>query len=106
MIQNKPKLGLVFFGAKWFEEVVLGGTESAREFNKFMEEETGKIKGKLQEGFEIVTYPLVTSIEKSRKVSKDLLAQDIDCLLLIFSVLSEDEYLLYFKDIMSIRPSI
>ena len=106
MIQKKPKLGLVFFAAKWFEEVVLGGKESAREFNKFMEEDTGKIRGKLQEDFEIVNYPLVTSIEKSRKVSKDLLAQDIDCLLLIFSVWSEDEYLLYFKDIMSIRPSI
>ncbi|MCL5072973.1 MAG: hypothetical protein M1308_19105 [Actinobacteria bacterium] len=106
MLQNNPKLGIVFFAAKWFEEVVLGEKESAREFNKFMKEDTGKIKEKLQEDFELVDYPLVTSTEKAREVSKDLLAQDIDCLLLIFPVWSEDEYLLYFRDIMSIRPTV
>ena len=29
---GKPKLGVVFFAARWFEEVVLGNEGTAREF--------------------------------------------------------------------------
>lgn len=28
-MDKRPKIGLVFFAARWFEEVVLGGGESA-----------------------------------------------------------------------------
>ncbi len=40
----KPKIGLVFFAARWFEEVVLGGGESAEKFTRFLNEDTSKIK--------------------------------------------------------------
>ena len=29
---KKPKLGVVFFAARWFDEVVLGNEEAARRF--------------------------------------------------------------------------
>lgn len=106
MNNRKQKLGLVFFAAKWFEEVVLGGDDIAQEFNRFMDEDTGRIINRLSEDFEVVNCPVVTSMDKARQASKDFLAVDIDCLLLCFMVWSEDEYLLAFKDIMKIRPSI
>ena len=103
---KKPKLGLVFFAAKWFEEVVLGEDNTAQEFNRSMADDTSKIIDKLSEDFEVINYPIVTSMEKAHQTSKDLLAEDIDCLLLCFIVWSEDEYLLPFKDLMKIKPSI
>ena len=106
MNSRKQKLGLVFFAAKWFEEVVLGGNKAAQEFNRFMDDDTAKIINKLSEDFEVINYPIVTSMEKAHQTSKDLITEDIDCLLLCFIVWSEDEYLLAFKDIMKIRPSI
>ena len=106
MNNKKQKLGLVFFAAKWFKEVVLGEDDVAQEFNKSMADDTAKIINKFSEDFEVINYPVVTSMEKAHQTSKDLLTEDIDCLLLCFIVWSEDEYLLAFKDIMKIKPSI
>ena len=103
---KKPKIGIVFFAAKWFEEVVLGKNKTTKVFNRFITESTEKVINKFSKDFEVINYPIVNSIDKSRQVSKDLLAKDIDCLVLCFIVWSEDEYLLPFKDLMKIRPTI
>ena len=103
---KKPKIGIVFFTAKWFEEVVLGKNKTTKLFNRFITESTEKIINKFSKDFEVINNPIVNSMDKSRQVSKDLLAKDIDCLVLCFIVWSEDEYLLPFKDLMKIRPTI
>lgn len=102
----KPKLGLVFFVAKWFEDVILGNNTNAAVFINALNKEESKITSKLNKDFEIIKSPFITSMEKAHIISKDLLAKDIDCLLLCFIVWAEDEYLLPFKDIMKIRPTI
>ena len=103
---EKPKVGIVFFAAKWFEEVVLGKDETTKVFNNFITGSTEKIINKFLKDFEIVNYAIVNSIDKSRQLSKDLLAKDIDCLVLCFLVWSEDEYLLPFRDLMKIKPTV
>lgn len=103
---RKPRLGVVFFAAKWFEEVVLGGDETAEQFTRFLDQDTSRIIGKLQEDYEVIDFPVVTSMEKANNAAIKLLGKDIDCLLLCFVVWSEDEYLLPFEDLMKIRPSI
>ena len=103
---KKPKIGIVFFAAKWFEEVVLGKDETTKVFNNFTTESTEKIINKFSKDFEVINYTVVNSIDKSYQLSKDLLAKDIDCIVLCFIVWSEDEYLLPFKDLMKIRPTI
>ena len=37
--REKPKLGVVFFAARWFEEVVLHNENSASEFESFLKED-------------------------------------------------------------------
>ena len=106
MKKNKPKIGLVFFAARWFEEVVLGGGETSKEFTKFLNEDTAKIKDVLSEENEVISFPVVTSMEKAWNTSTKLLAGDLDAAVFCFSVWSEDEYLLAFKDFMKIKPSI
>ncbi len=103
---ERPKLGIVFFAAKWFEEVVLGNDDAAHEFNRFMKEDTGVITSRLSRDFELVECPVVTSMEKARAAAHRLLTEDVDALILCFIVWSEDEYLLPFRDIMTIRPAI
>jgi L-arabinose isomerase len=102
----KPKLGLVFFTAKWFEEVLQGSDTNSIKFTDALNTEKNKIKNTLSEDFLILEEPFVSSLQKAREISEDLLAKDIDCLLLCFLVWAEDEYLIPFKDIMLIRPSI
>jgi L-arabinose isomerase len=106
MKKNKPKIGLVFFAARWFEEVVLGGGESTKEFLKFLNEDTGKVKDQLSKENEVISFPVVTSMEKAWDVCSKLLAENVDAAVFCFAVWSEDEYLLAFKDIMKIKPSI
>ena len=106
MKKNKPKIGLVFFAARWFEEVVLGGGETSKEFTKFLNDDTAKIKDVLSEENEVISFPVVTSMEKAWNTSTKLLAEDLDAAVFCFSVWSEDEYLLAFKDFMKIKPSI
>ncbi|MHB1347500.1 MAG: L-arabinose isomerase family protein [Candidatus Humimicrobiaceae bacterium] len=106
MEKKKPKIGLVFFAARWFEEVVLGGGETSREFTKFLNEDTSKVKDALSEDNEVISFPVVTSMEKAWNTCTKLLAEDLDAAVFCFSVWSEDEYLLAFKDFMKIKPSI
>lgn len=103
---SKPKVGVALFAARWFGEVVLGEKSSAAEFEKFLKEDTNKIHNKLKMDYEIVSSTIITSVEKAKEVSKKFLSEDIDILLLVFLLWSEDEYLLPFKDLMKIRPSI
>jgi L-arabinose isomerase len=103
---KKPRLGLVFFVARWFEEVVLGNDDSAREFDRFMEEDTDRIVKGLSHGCELVRSPMVSSTEKAREAANLLLNEDVDAVLLCFVVWAEDEYILPFKDLMRIRPTI
>ena len=105
-IHLKAKLGLIFFAAKWFEEVVLGEIGSTNQFKKFIEEDTGKIRSELEKYFEVINFPIVSSMEKAWNISRDLLSKDVDCILFIFPVWTEDEYILPFKDLMKIKPSI
>jgi hypothetical protein len=44
MRDSKPKLGIVFFTARWFEEVVLGKDENSKQFNRSLKEDIGRIK--------------------------------------------------------------
>ncbi|MHB1345903.1 MAG: hypothetical protein ACYCXK_00275, partial [Candidatus Humimicrobiaceae bacterium] len=97
MKKNKPKIGLVFFAARWFEEVVLGGGESTKEFLKFLNEDTGKVKDQLSRENEVISFPVVTSMEKAWDVCSKLLAENVDAAVFCFAVWSEDEYLLAFK---------
>lgn len=102
----KPKVGVVFFAARWFEEVVLGSDKSASEFNRFMEEDTAKVTAGLSEACTVVVCPLVTSMEKAWQSAQMLLGADVDAVLLCFVVWSEDEYLLPFRDVMKVKPTI
>jgi L-arabinose isomerase len=106
MEKNKPKIGLVFFAARWFEEVVLGGGENSESFIKFLNEDTGKVKDALSRDNEVVSFPVITSMEKAWEVCGRLLAENVDAAVFCFAVWSEDEYLLAFKDFMAIRPSV
>ena len=106
MEKNKPKIGLVFFAARWFEEVVLGGGETSEEFTKFLNEDTSKVKNALLKDNVVISFPVVTSMEKAWDTCNKLLSGDLDAAVFCFSVWSEDEYLLAFKDFMKIRPSI
>lgn len=106
MNEMKPKLGVVFFAARWFEEVVLGSERSASEFSRFLKEDTAKITTGLSGACKVVECPLVTSMEKARQSAHKLLAEDVDAVLLCFVVWSEDEYLLPFRDVMQIKPTI
>jgi L-arabinose isomerase len=102
----KPKLGVVFFAARWFEEVVLGSNSSAKAFSRFINEDTSKIKEALSEACMVVDCPIVTSMEKARESVRRLFSEDVDAVLLCFVVWSEDEYLLPFRDIMKVKPAI
>ncbi|MCL5770888.1 MAG: hypothetical protein M1479_01240 [Actinobacteria bacterium] len=106
MEKNKPKIGLVFFAARWFEEVVLGRGESSNEFLKFLNEDTGKVKDELAKDNEVISFPVVTSMEKAWNTCEKMLAENVDAAVFCFSVWSEDEYLIAFKDFMKIKPSI
>lgn len=102
----KPKLGLVFFAARWFEEVVLGSDSSAKEFKHFMNEDTSEIKEALSDACTIVECPIVTSMDKARQSVHMLFSEDVDAVLFCFVVWSEDEYLLPFIDIMKVKPAV
>ncbi|MHB1254006.1 MAG: hypothetical protein ACYCZ1_07540 [Candidatus Humimicrobiaceae bacterium] len=106
MEKKKPKIGVVFFAARWFEEVVLGGGDSSKEFLKFLNEDTGNVKDALSKENEVINFPVITSMEKAWNVCSKLLAENVDAAVFCFSVWSEDEYLLAFKDFMKIKPSI
>ena len=103
---GKPKLGVVFFAATWFEEVVLGKEGTAREFEDFLKEDRSRIIDRLSTECLLVECPLVTSRVKAREAVKMLLSEDVDAVLLCFVVWSEDEYLLDMRDVMLIRPTI
>ncbi|MHB9127844.1 MAG: hypothetical protein ACYC3T_06555, partial [Candidatus Humimicrobiaceae bacterium] len=106
MEKKKPKIGVVFFAARWFEEVVLGGGESSKEFLKFLNEDTAKVKEELSKDNEVISFPVITSMEKAWNTCSKMLAENVDAAVFCFSVWSEDEYLLAFKDFMKIKPSI
>jgi L-arabinose isomerase len=103
---KKPKLGVVFFAARWFDEVVLGNEEAARRFRGFMEEDTARVRERLSSICRIVTCPLVTSMARAREAVKKLLSEDVDGVVFCFTVWSEDEYLLAFQDLIRIRPTV
>jgi len=103
---KKPRIGLVFFAARWFEEVVLGNDRTASEFEKFMNEDTGTITSRLARDYDLVASPVVTSMEKARATAQTLMAGDVDAVIYCFIVWSEDEYLLPFRDLMEIRPAV
>ena len=100
----KPKLGIVFFTARWFEEVVLGKDENSKQFNKSLEEDSRRIKEGLAGKVELIDAGVVTSMEKSRKAVNLFFSEDVDAVLLCFAVWSEDEYLLPFRRLMEIVP--
>ena len=106
MERSKPKIGLVFFAARWFEEVVLGGGQTSEDFIRFLNEDTAKVKDALSIGNEVISFPVITSMEKAWDTCIKLLAGNLDAAVFCFSVWSEDEYLLAFKDFMKIKPSI
>ncbi len=103
---KKPRIGLVFFAARWFEEVVLGGGEISEKFISFLSADTSRIKDLLAQENEVIDFPVVTSMEKAWNVSESLLAGNFDAVVFCSAVWTEDEYLLAFKDVMKIRPSI
>jgi L-arabinose isomerase len=105
-VDIKPKVGLVFFAARWFEEVVLGGGESAEKFTRFLNEDTSKIKSLLSIENEVLEFPVVTSMEKAWKVSLGLFSGNFDVVVFCSVVWTEDEYLLAFKDVMKIKPCV
>ena len=105
-MDKKPKIGLVFFAARWFEEVVLGGGESAEKFTQFLNEDTSKIKNLLSQENDVIDFPVVTSMEKAWNVSEGLLSGNFDAVVFCSVVWTEDEYLLAFKDVMKIKPCI
>jgi len=105
-MNQKSKIGLVFFAAKWFEEVVLGASQNVKEFTKFLDEDTSKIKELLSKENEVIDFPMVTSMEKAWNVCRRLLSEDLDAVVFCCAVWTEDEYLLAFKDIMKIKPSV
>jgi L-arabinose isomerase len=102
----KPKIGLVFFAARWFEEVVLGGGDIAEKFTQFLNEDTSKIISLLSLENDVTDFPVVTSMEKAWTVSDRLLAGNFDAVVFCSVVWTEDEYLLAFKDVMKIKPCI
>ncbi len=102
----KPKIGLVFFAARWFEEVVLGGGESAERFTQFLNEDTSKVKNLLSLENDITDFPVVTSMEKAWNIIECLLSGNFDAVIFCSVVWTEDEYLLAFKDVMKIKPCI
>jgi len=103
---KKPSIGLVFFAARWFEEVVLGGGEISEKFISFLSSDTSRIKDLLAQENEVIDFPVVTSMEKAWNVSQSLLGGNFDAVVFCSAVWTEDEYLLAFKDVMKIRPSI
>ena len=103
---RKPKIGLVFFVARWFEEVVLGGSETSKQFLDFLNRDTASIKEVLLKENEVIDFPLVTSMEKAWNTANKCLAEDLDAVVFCSPVWTEDEYLLAFKDFMTIKPSI
>jgi L-arabinose isomerase len=104
--REKPRVGVVFFAARWFEEVVLHNEDSADQFEGFLREDRKIIVDALSEQCSPVECPLVTSRSKAREAVHTLLGEDIHALLLCFVVWSEDEYLIDMRDIMLIRPTI
>ena len=105
-MKEKPKLGVVFFAARWFEEVVLQNEESTGEFESFLKEDRARIMERLSSDCQPVECPLVTSRAKAREAAHMLLVEDVDAVLLCFVVWSEDEYLLDMRDAMLVRPTI
>jgi L-arabinose isomerase len=105
-MNQKSKIGLVFFAARWFEEVVLGESQNVEEFAKFLDEDVLGIKERLSEENEVIDFPLVTSMEKAWNISGEILSKDLDAVVFCSIVWTEDEYLLAFKDVMKIKPSI
>jgi L-arabinose isomerase len=103
---DKPRVGLVFFAARWFEEVVLGGGEISEKFTKFLDEDTSRIKKLLSHENEVKDFPVVTSMDKAWNISERLLSGNFDAVVFCSAVWTEDEYLLAFKDVMKIKPSI
>ena len=103
---KKPKIGLVFFAARWFEEVVLGGGESAKAFSKFLNEDTSKIRDLLLKENDVLDFPVVTSMGKAWDTSEKILGENLDAVVFCSIVWTEDEYLLAFKDVMKIKPTI
>lgn len=105
-MNQKSKIGLVFFAARWFEEVVLGESQNVEEFTKFLDEDISGIKERLSKESEVIDFPLVTSMEKAWNVSREILSKDLDAVVFCSIVWTEDEYLLAFKDVMKIKPSV
>jgi hypothetical protein len=106
MKDSKPKLGVVFFTARWFEEVVLGKDENSSQFNRFLNEDIGRIKEGLSGKVDLIDAGVVTSMEKSRAAVNLFLSKNVDAVMLCFAVWSEDEYLLPFRRLMEIVPVI
>jgi hypothetical protein len=106
MKPNRAKLGVVFFTARWFEEVVLGKDESSRQFNRALNEDIGRIKAGLSDKVELTDAGVVTSMEKARAAVNLFLSENVDAVMLCFAVWSEDEYLLPFRRLMKIVPVI
>jgi L-arabinose isomerase len=106
MRDSKPKLGIVFFTARWFEEVVLGKDENSKQFNRSLKEDIGRIKEGLAGKVDLIDAGVVTSMEKARKAVNLFFSQDVDAVMLCFAVWSEDEYLLPFRRLMEIVPVI
>jgi L-arabinose isomerase len=103
---KKPKVGVVFFAARWFEEVVLGGGENSKEFSQFLNKDINNVITALSKENEVVSFPVVTSMGKAWDTSEKILAQNLDAVIFCSMVWTEDEYLLAFKDVMKIKPSI
>jgi len=103
---SKPRIGVVFFAAKWFEEVISGSDYVSREFKAFIENDTKTIIDEITKTCDIVHNSVVTSMEKARASERTLLGEGVDAVLFCFLVWSEDEYLLPFRDLMTITPSL
>lgn len=106
MENDKPKVGLVFFAARWFEEVVLGGGSNSKEFSDFLEKDIKNVINSLSLENQITDFPIVTSMTKAWEVSRKIISGDFDAIVFCSMVWTEDEYLLAFKDVMKIKPTI
>lgn len=85
---------------------MLGNDDTSKKFKYFLKNDISRIKEVLLIENDIVDLPLVTSMEKARQVAKQCLCSDLDAVVFCCPVWTEDEYLLAFKDVIQIKPSI
>ena len=88
---QKPKVGIAFFVANWYEELFLGGDEKSKKFKRQLDDDKKRIIKKMKDDFILISSDYITSREKSKKAALEFLSEDVDLVIVCYIVWGEDE---------------